>query len=106
MYLEQAVSIDPKFFEWHCLVGEAYAESGRLWDAVEAFGRAFRPRPDDTGAHLKLGLAYVAVNDWNAALDELQMLRTLDEVAASQFFDKIVYSFNYEMFEGLFNQMY
>jgi Tfp pilus assembly protein PilF len=103
--LKEAATIQPEFFEAHCLMGEVYMELDLLEQAVEAFERAIRLRPDDTATHLKLGLAYVAQHDWNAALGQFQILRTLNEVVANELFDKIIYSFNYEMYESLFNQI-
>lgn len=103
--LKEAVRIHPGLFEAYSLMGEAYMELDLLEESVEAFERAVRLRPDDTATHLKLGLAYVARNDWNAALGQFQILRTLNEVVANELFDKIIYSFNYEMYESLFNQI-
>ena len=105
-WLGQAVQIRPDFFEAHFLLGDVYLEVGQMGEAVESYERAIGLKPDDTNAHLKLGLAYVAQNNWNAALGQYHTLRGLNEVVAGELFDKIVYSFNYEMFENLFNNTY
>lgn len=106
IWLRQAVQIRPDFFEAHFLLGDVYLESGSMNEAVESYEKAICLRPDDTSAHLKLGLAYVAQNNWNAALGQYHTLRGLNEVVAGELFDKIVYSFNYQMFESLFNNAY
>jgi tetratricopeptide (TPR) repeat protein len=105
-WLKQAIKIQPDFYEAYYLLGEAYIELGRLEEAIETLDRAIQLRPDDSTAHFKLGLAYIARHDWNSALGQYRSLRTLDRVVAKQLFDKIVFSFNYEMFDSLFNQIY
>jgi tetratricopeptide (TPR) repeat protein len=105
LWLRQAVQILPGFFEAYYLLGDVYMELGQSDEAIETYDRAIRLRPDDTSAHLKLGLAYIAKNNWNAALGQYHTLRTLNEVVAGELFDKIIYSFNYEMFESLFNHV-
>ena len=104
-WLNQAIKIQPDFFEAYFLLGVVHMELGRLDEAVEALERAIRLNPDDTNPHLKLGLAYIAQNNWNAALGQYHTLRTLNEVIANELFDKIIYTFNYEMFESLFNRV-
>jgi tetratricopeptide (TPR) repeat protein len=79
---------------------------GLLEKAIKTLDRAIRLRPDDPTAHFKLGLVYIARHDWNAALGQYQLLRALYRIVAKQLFDKIVFSFNYEMFDSLFNQIY
>jgi len=106
VWLRQAVQIRHDFFEAHFLLGDVYLEMGRTGEAVESYERAIGLKPDDTNAHLRLGLAYVAQNNWNAALGQYHTLRGLNEVVAGELFDKIIYSFNYEMFENLFNNTY
>lgn len=104
-WLGQAVQILPGFFEAHYLLGDVYMELGRTDEAIETYDRAIQLRPDDTSPHLKLGLAYITKNNWNAALGQYHTLRTLNEVVAGELFDKIIYSFNYEMFESLFHHI-
>lgn len=105
VWLGQAVQILPEYFEAYFLLGDVYMEMGRLDEAIAAYDRAIQLRPDDTNTHLKLGLAYIAKNNWNAALGQYNTLRTMNEVVAAELFDKIIYSFNYEMFESLFNKI-
>jgi len=105
MWLGQAVQLLPEYFEAYFLQGNVYMEMGRVDEAINAYDRAIQLRPDDTNTHLKLGLAYIAKNNWNAALGQYNTLRTMNEVVASELFDKIIYSFNYEMFESLYNKI-
>lgn len=104
-WLGQAVKLQPEYFEAYFLQGNVYMEMGRVDEAINAYDRAIQLRPDDTNTHLKLGLAYIAKNNWNAALGQYNTLRTINEVVAAELFDKIIYSFNYEMFESLFNKI-
>jgi tetratricopeptide (TPR) repeat protein len=106
VWLRQAVQIQPEFFEAYFLLGDVYLELGRLDEAVETYDRAIQLRPDDTNVHLKLGLAYIAKNNWNAALGQYHTLRALNEVVAAELFDKLIYSFNYEMFESHFTHVH
>ncbi len=106
IWLKQAIKIEPDFYEAYCLLGEVYMELGQTAEAVETLKQAIQLRPDDPAVRLKLGLAYIALHDWNAALYQYRALRPLDRVVAKQLFDKIVFAFNYEMFDSLFNQIY
>jgi tetratricopeptide (TPR) repeat protein len=105
LWLNQATKIRPEFFEAYFLLGEVHLELGDWREAVEAYKKAIQLRPDDTTPHLKLGHAYIALNDWNSALGEYYTLRSLNEVIANDLFDKIIHSFNYEMFNSLFNNV-
>ena len=62
-WLEQAVKIEPDFFEAYCLLGEAYLELGQAEQAIGAFDHAAQLRPDNVTPHLKLGLAYINSSD-------------------------------------------
>jgi tetratricopeptide (TPR) repeat protein len=105
IWLGQAVQLLPEYFEAYFLLGDVYMEMGRLDEAIDTYDRAIQLRPDDTNTHLKLGLAYIAKNNWNAALGQYNTLRTMNDVAAAELFDKIIYTFNYEMFDSLFNKI-
>lgn len=106
VWFRQAVKIRPDFFEAYFLLGDVYLELGQKGEAVESYERAICLKPEDTNVHLKLGLAYIAQGNWNAALGQYHTLRGLNEVVAGELFDKIIYSFNYEMFESLYNHAY
>jgi tetratricopeptide (TPR) repeat protein len=101
-WLKQAISIQPDYYEAYILLSEVYMELGQVTDAVEVLNL----RPYDADVRFKLGLAYIALHDWNSALDQYRGLRPLNQVVAKKLFDKIVFSFNYEMFDSLFNQIY
>lgn len=105
IWLRQAVKIQHDFFEAYFLLGNVYMEQGQLDEAVESYQWAIKLRPDDGSSHHNLGLAYVAKNNWNAALGQYHTLRTLNEVTAGELFDRIVYTFNYQMFGSLFSHM-
>jgi tetratricopeptide (TPR) repeat protein len=105
VWLNQAIKIQPEFFEAHFLFGEVHLELGQFEKAIEAYRKAIQLRPNDPTPQVKLGYAYIALNDWTSAQRQYQALRQLNEVVANELFDKIVYSFNYGMFESLFSHM-
>lgn len=105
VWFGQAAKIQPTFFEAYFLLGDVYVEMGRLDEAVETYRFAIKLRPDGESTHFKLGLAYVARNDWNSALGQYHTLRTLNQAVAGELFDKIIYAFNYQMFESLFSHV-
>lgn len=103
IWLKQAIKIQPEFFEAYYLLGDVYMKIGEVQSALETYEKAVGLRPNDANARLKLGGAYIALKDWNSALKQYHELRSLNEVVANDLFDKIVYSFNYQMFDDLFN---
>lgn len=105
IWLHQATEIQPDFFEAYLLLGDVHLETGELREAVAAYEKAIKLKPEDPTPHLKLGHALIALGDWNGALRQYHALRSLNEVTAGDLFDKIIYSFNYEMFDSLFSQI-
>jgi tetratricopeptide (TPR) repeat protein len=63
---------------------------GRRQQAIEAFKRAIRIKPDYAMAHLGLGEAYLELNSQDRILEEYKILQKLDPEWASKLF-KLIY---------------
>jgi tetratricopeptide (TPR) repeat protein len=59
-------------------MGEAYMELGLTSDALEAFKRAIQLKPDFGKAYYNLGKSYLTSGNRNAALEQYNILQTLD----------------------------
>ena len=79
----------------HNNLGLVYIISGK-WvaskEAIESFKQAIRINPDFADAHFNLGLAYVLSNDRASALEQYEILKSLDPYP--------------EMANVLFNEIY
>ena len=59
--------------------------AGEIEDAKEEV----RTNPDDAGAHLNLGIAYLSLNDRGSALEQYKILKSLDSKLANKLFNFI-----------------
>ena len=57
--------------------------------AVKTFEQAIRLSHDDAEVHLRVGLAYIMLNDSGSAIEQYKILKTLDTELANELFDKI-----------------
>ncbi|MDP7531067.1 MAG: tetratricopeptide repeat protein, partial [Candidatus Scalindua sp.] len=60
-------------------------------EAIESFRQAIRIDPDDAGAHFNLGDAYLGLNDEDSALEQHEILKSLDSELANKLFN-LIYS--------------
>jgi tetratricopeptide (TPR) repeat protein len=60
-------------------MGEAYMELGLTSDALEAFKRAIQLKPDFGKAYYNLGKSYLAVGNRNGALEQYNILQSIDQ---------------------------
>jgi protein O-mannosyl-transferase len=86
---QQAIRINPYLAEAHCNLGVAYYKLGRYQDAIEANKQAIRIKPDFVLAHYNLGVAYLVTGDKSSALEEYEVLKTLDIEQANNLFNLI-----------------
>ena len=86
---KQAIKIDPDDASVHNNLGLAYYKSGMYKEAIESFRQAIRIDPDDAGAHFNLGDAYLGLNDEDSALEQYEILKSLDSELANKLFDEI-----------------
>jgi len=67
---QQAVTLDPQYFDaWHAL-GMAYLRAGQIPEAIEAGKRAVAINPNDMLAHTSLSMYYMKAGDKAAAEKE------------------------------------
>jgi len=78
-----AIKIKPEFAEAYSTLGAAYISQGRWMEAIESLKQAVRIKPDYTQAHYNLGLAYLRTSNEKAALEQYEILKTLDAKKAN-----------------------
>ncbi len=71
-YANLAISLDPKHYGGHSLLGNAYFQKGDFAAAATAFEQAVKLRPELAEAHAWLGLAYVEAGEVAKAEPELK----------------------------------
>jgi tetratricopeptide (TPR) repeat protein len=86
---KQAIRIEPDLAEAHDNLGNIYGKLGRYQDAAEAFKRAIRIKPDFADARYNLGVTYFLTGDKGSALEEYEILKTLDAEQANKLFNLI-----------------
>jgi tetratricopeptide (TPR) repeat protein len=75
-------------YAWSSL-GNACGSAGRYQDAIEAFEQALRIKPDYPDARYLLGLTYLNMSDKGSALEQYEILKTLDAERANGLFNMI-----------------
>jgi tetratricopeptide (TPR) repeat protein len=58
-------------------------------EAIEAYGQAVRIGPNIALAHFGLGLAYVSLNNRGSALEQYEILKSLDSELANKLYSRI-----------------
>ncbi|MHC4258833.1 MAG: tetratricopeptide repeat protein [Planctomycetota bacterium] len=86
---EQAIRIEPDEADAWYNLGNAYSGLGRHQETIEAFKQAIRIRPDYTDAHYNLGCLYLNMSDKGSALEQYEILKTLDAGRAKALFNMI-----------------
>ena len=85
----QAVQLNPDFADAYYNLGSAYGNLGHWNEAAQAFKELTRIKPDDTGAHYSLAKTYLMLGDSKSALNEYEILKTLNEKTADELFKLI-----------------
>lgn len=85
----EAIRIQPDYAPAYLALGLCYVSIGRYEDAIGAFKQCVRIKPDHAEAHLNLGIAYSVMEDKAAALQQYQILKTLDIEQANELFGRI-----------------
>lgn len=65
------------------------AQKDQYEDAIRAFKASLKADPDDAEARYSLGLMFLLKGDKEAAMEEYQVLRTLDEALGRKLLDFI-----------------
>jgi tetratricopeptide (TPR) repeat protein len=86
---EQAIRIKPDDAYAWCNLGNAYGSLGRFHQAIDAFKQAIRIKPDYTDPYFNLGLTYLHIGDKASALEQYEILKTLDAGTANQLLNMI-----------------
>ena len=73
----------------HSNLGYAYLSSSMYKEAIEAYKQAIGIEPDSAKAHFGLGYARVLSNDRDLALEQYEMLKSLDTEWANKLFNEI-----------------
>ncbi len=85
----QAIRINPDFAEAYNNLGIAYGKSGMHKEAIEVCKQAVWINPDFAKAHYCLGIIYVSLNDKGSALEQYEILKSLDSELANKLFKLI-----------------
>ena len=80
---KQAIRIDPDYAEAHCGLGAAYLHSDKNEEAIKSCKQALRIDPDYAYAQFMLGCVYVVIKDRDSALEQYEILKTLDSERAN-----------------------
>jgi tetratricopeptide (TPR) repeat protein len=75
---KQALRLRPNSVEAYNKLGDAYYYATNFDEAIAAYKQAARLRPDLGEAIYNLGMTYLEIGDRSAALNQSQLLRTLD----------------------------
>lgn len=68
--IERLKALDQDSFQLHALMGEVYADDERYAEAIKEYQAALAKRPDATGIHYAIGVAYWVQHQLDAAKKE------------------------------------
>jgi len=81
----QTIKHDPDVADAvHLLIGNAYAVSDRYEEATRAYGQAIEIDAGIVEAHYRLAKVYLTMGNKDLALEEYEILKTLDEELADE----------------------
>jgi protein O-mannosyl-transferase len=80
----QVVRIKPDYINAYNNLGAVYGKLGRYQDGIESFKQAVKIKPDSALSHFNLSLAYLDTGDKNSAIEEYEILKTLDTKLADK----------------------
>ncbi len=70
--IEKLKALDQDSFQLHALMGEVYADDERYAEAIKEYQAALAKRPDATGIHYAIGVAYWVQHQLDAAKKEFK----------------------------------
>jgi len=77
--LKKSVDLDPKLAEAHLQLGNLYSDQSEYAAAIPEYVRALELSPDLGDAHYRLGQAYVRTGKKDAAQEQFQVSRKINE---------------------------
>jgi Flp pilus assembly protein TadD/4-amino-4-deoxy-L-arabinose transferase-like glycosyltransferase len=86
---KQAIRVKPDYAEAYNNLGIAYSNLGRYEEAINALKRAIKIKPDYANAHFALGFTYLSSGDKHSAMEEYEILKTLDAQMANNLLNQI-----------------
>jgi Flp pilus assembly protein TadD len=86
----KSLALKPGSAETHNNIGKLYVRTKRYKEAVTSFKAAIAIKADFAEAHFNLGVADLAIGNKQGALDEYNLLKTLDPKLAAEFFDRFI----------------
>ncbi len=86
---KQAIRINPDFTQAHYNLGVVYGESGKNKKAVKSYKQAIRIDPDYAEAHYSLGNTKVLLKNRGDALEQCEILKSLDPELANELLELI-----------------
>jgi len=81
---KRLVEMEPEITGLKVLLGRACAKAGYFGEAVKAYTDAIRMDFNHVGAHRQLGEIYLRTGNMDLAMEEYEILKTLDEQAADE----------------------
>jgi tetratricopeptide (TPR) repeat protein len=85
----EAIRLKPNYAEAYTGLGQVYGKMGRYSEATVFLKESIRHKPNDVLTHYTLGLIYLCLGNRGDALQEYQILQTLDQEKAKKFFNQI-----------------
>ncbi|MHC4540412.1 MAG: tetratricopeptide repeat protein, partial [Planctomycetota bacterium] len=82
--LRQVVRIEPTDAHALLMLGDIYSDCGRHEDAMAAYRQAANRHADNAQAHYQLGEAYLQMGEKDLALEQYDILRSLDKQSANE----------------------
>jgi tetratricopeptide (TPR) repeat protein len=97
-YGNLAVSLDPKHYGGHALLGNAYYKKGDIAQAAMEFEKALALKPESAEAHFNLGLALFDMGSMDRAESEFKQAGAIKEDAVTSYYLARVY-YNQKRFD-------
>lgn len=77
--LRQIVRIEPNDSYAHSMLGDAYWNCGRYGESMAAYKYAMKLHVNDPHVHYQIAQAYLKMGDKDSALEEYEILKSMDE---------------------------
>ncbi|MFQ5673156.1 MAG: tetratricopeptide repeat protein [Nitrospinales bacterium] len=88
---KKIVTENPNDAEAHRLLGNAYLELGKYYQAIEAYKKALRINPEDAETYLYLGIGYYKIDWFAEAIAELQQALSLNINGSAHIYLGLIY---------------